>query len=327
MFSHSHVGFEIDSTVYEIAMQRVLSLVGIMLKNSWTYLPADGVDNITKERSQIPHTLTPPWITNLNSYPDDISAAICDAKMYNMDIKKSTVLSAGNGLFAQFALKAGRIIGYYWGNVHVSSPRLDQVLQSDRILQLYKYVIEDGQKKYLNIVASKRCSAGYINDPRTISQEPNAAFEESANIIFGYQLVTVRLLTDVQKGDEIFADYGQAYIIESATSSHQPQTLIPLSPMDKDVSPINVTLGSLQIRVTESSAGVNPSLSNIPSSADSSIPFNLNTCSGCGDDLKESGHRCDICQRANHPFCGLTLGEGYGSAVRCKSHGETESGN
>ena len=44
----------------------------------------------------------------------------------------------------------------------------------------------------------------------------------------------------------------------------------------------------------------------------------LRPCGGCG---KEVGpvHKCDLCNRNMHPFCGRTIGEeGYGSTVRCK---------
>jgi hypothetical protein len=40
-------------------------------------------------------------------------------------------------------------------------------------------------------------------------------------------------------------------------------------------------------------------------------------CGGCGKSVGPV-HKCDICERNMHPFCGRTIGEeGYGSAVRC----------
>lgn len=40
-------------------------------------------------------------------------------------------------------------------------------------------------------------------------------------------------------------------------------------------------------------------------------------CGGCGNSVGPV-HKCDICERNMHPFCGRTIGEeGYGSAVRC----------
>jgi len=47
------------------------------------------------------------------------------------------------------------------------------------------------------------------------------------------------------------------------------------------------------------------------------ILSSLTICGGCGD---EAGpvHRCDMCFRHMHPFCGRTIGEeGYGAPVRC----------
>jgi hypothetical protein len=42
-----------------------------------------------------------------------------------------------------------------------------------------------------------------------------------------------------------------------------------------------------------------------------------NGCGGCGKPVGPV-HKCDICSRNMHPFCGRTIGEeGYGSAVRC----------
>jgi hypothetical protein len=44
----------------------------------------------------------------------------------------------------------------------------------------------------------------------------------------------------------------------------------------------------------------------------------LSACGGCGLPVAPV-HKCDMCQRSMHPFCGRTIGEeGYGSTVRCK---------
>jgi len=44
----------------------------------------------------------------------------------------------------------------------------------------------------------------------------------------------------------------------------------------------------------------------------------LSACGGCGLPVGPV-HKCDMCQRNMHPFCGRTIGEeGHGSMVRCK---------
>ena len=44
----------------------------------------------------------------------------------------------------------------------------------------------------------------------------------------------------------------------------------------------------------------------------------LTLCGGCGQKVGPA-HKCDICKRNMHPFCGREIGEeGYGSTVRCK---------
>jgi hypothetical protein len=43
----------------------------------------------------------------------------------------------------------------------------------------------------------------------------------------------------------------------------------------------------------------------------------MGPCGGCGNSVGPV-HKCDICKRNMHPFCGRTIGqEGYGSTVRC----------
>jgi hypothetical protein len=43
----------------------------------------------------------------------------------------------------------------------------------------------------------------------------------------------------------------------------------------------------------------------------------LSPCGGCGNQVGPV-HKCDICFRNMHPFCGRTIGEeGHGSIVRC----------
>ena len=43
----------------------------------------------------------------------------------------------------------------------------------------------------------------------------------------------------------------------------------------------------------------------------------LRPCGGCGNQVGPV-HKCDVCFRNMHPFCGRTIGEeGYGSTVRC----------
>jgi hypothetical protein len=52
----------------------------------------------------------------------------------------------------------------------------------------------------------------------------------------------------------------------------------------------------------------------------SELPIGKNDMSPCGGCGRPVGpvHKCDLCKRNMHPFCGRTIGEeGYGSAVRC----------
>ena len=42
-----------------------------------------------------------------------------------------------------------------------------------------------------------------------------------------------------------------------------------------------------------------------------------NTCSWCNEDTSSVSHRCDLCGRRNHVFCGIVMDEGFGGSVRC----------
>lgn len=43
-------------------------------------------------------------------------------------------------------------------------------------------------------------------------------------------------------------------------------------------------------------------------------------CATCGEGPIGDAHTCDICNKPNHPFCGIQIdGEGYGQTVRCRT--------
>jgi hypothetical protein len=39
-------------------------------------------------------------------------------------------------------------------------------------------------------------------------------------------------------------------------------------------------------------------------------------CAGCDEDASSVSHKCDVCGRANHVFCGVPICEGFGGTVR-----------
>lgn len=53
--------------------------------------------------------------------------------------------------------------------------------------------------------------------------------------------------------------------------------------------------------------------------ADAKTSLDLNTCCACKRDTSTVSHRCDVCGRRNHPFCGIPLAEGYSAPVRCNA--------
>lgn len=48
----------------------------------------------------------------------------------------------------------------------------------------------------------------------------------------------------------------------------------------------------------------------------------MKVCGTCGEDASSVSHKCDICGRPNHVFCGVPLSEGYVQSVRCRSCSE-----
>mgnify|MGYP001810512301 CR=1 FL=1 len=55
-----------------------------------------------------------------------------------------------------------------------------------------------------------------------------------------------------------------------------------------------------------------------PKRSRASTSDSLSPCGGCGQPVSPV-HKCDLCYRSMHPFCGRTIGEeGHGSSVRCK---------
>ena len=168
---------------------------------------------------KIPEETFPTNYDKLSVMPSDLEAANLDAALFNLVIKKSTIESAGKGLFAKIGMLKGTNIGYYWGKIFVAD-RLEAKVLNDRILQLDKFVIgDDGLKRNLFVVACRKCAAGYANDPRTIKTPANAYFEEYGSLDLGYQMVALILLDEVEAGEEIFADYGPMYHITSTPMS------------------------------------------------------------------------------------------------------------
>mgnify|MGYP001557782212 FL=1 len=294
--SRKYIGFETNDTRYELGVERLLRKVGLLLEQGQLYAFPELTSDLTK--APIPEEFYPPDIQKLKACGCDLDGANLDARSFNMVIKKSNIQGADLGLFTTVEMKPGTIIGYYWGrNVLADSAELEAYRKSDRILSLYKYQIgEDSKKRHVHIVASKLCSSSYANDPRTIRppHSPNAYFDERGSIALGYQLVPLVVLEPLVAEDEIYVDYGRSFAIVDLGCEVTPQAEVAATEI-----------------VAELPAATVPPPETIA---------NDDACSGCGESLKDGGHKCDICGRANHPWCGTILGEGHGAGVRCLKH-------
>lgn len=303
-----YIGFETNETRYDLGVERLFQRVEMLLNQGQLFAFPEWTSDLTK--GDIPLECYPPNIHVLKQCKSELEGAIIDARGFNLEIRKSNITGADFGLFTTTEMKAGTIIGYYWGRIVVADDsEIEVYKRSDRILSLHKFQLgPNGRKRHLRIIGSKLCAASYANDPRTIRPVhwPNAYFDERGTISLGYQLVPFILFEDVDAGKEVYVDYGSGFSVVDLGCEVTPQ----------------IVDASADQQVAGDSATVPPAVTigNVETTVEKLVEED--TCGGCGESLKDGSHKCDICGRPNHPWCGMKMGEGHGEPVRCRNHGD-----
>lgn len=128
-------------------------------------------------------------------------------------IEKSSIPSCGDGLFTSIAIKRGERICNYGGRL-IGSKEFDEILasvkQGDYNMEDANYYISLSSGLILDSSASS-CFGRYANDAEGHTQVK--CYKNNAKITEGEDKISAYLeaLTDIPKGGEVFASYGESY--------------------------------------------------------------------------------------------------------------------
>jgi hypothetical protein len=175
---------------------------------------------------------------------EDVSPAVLralDCMHFNVTVKPSLIIGAGDGLFATRAFAIGERIGWYNGtHVYRDLSKGDYSLvrlYGPRVLwctveRFRKYGLQLSEKindQTVFIVPPEYCSATMINDPRSC-QGDQTLNKRVANVAFQQSTVTKETLVDpfvvevitlrsIDENEELLIDYGSSFTAWSSTAS------------------------------------------------------------------------------------------------------------
>ena len=131
-----------------------------------------------------------------------------DSDYFLLEIKPSTIVNAGIGLFAKADLPAGIIVAEYRGTIFLKETKSKTVSFSDKSINLNEdcFILGDN------------CAACYINDIVNLEESKkgkklilhsdkkyNCRFSKSHHKLF------VITTDEIKEGDELFIGYGEQY--------------------------------------------------------------------------------------------------------------------
>lgn len=117
---------------------------------------------------------------------------------YGVRVAPSTIVGAGNGVFAVVALPAKRVLGWYRG-VLLTQAQFDALYGTAHPT----YVLEVGTGKFVDAVdPAHRNWTAMVNDARGTGRRPNCVFTAAGS------LKTTR---PIKAGEELFISYGAGY--------------------------------------------------------------------------------------------------------------------
>ena len=187
------------------------------------------------------------WKIALDGIPTQALRAM-EAGALGLSVKPSTIKheKAGCGVFAEKSFAEGALVGHYYGtfvygNLGSSSSSVKSYgegclsVTKNQFLKYaanctHEFTTSDGIKKKCWVVAAPWCVTRYINDcnylpgdksSRTEKQKnrriQNCMFVQNKNLntdeaVTSYQLLEVRTLVPIARGDEFFLDYGEDHI-------------------------------------------------------------------------------------------------------------------
>ena len=209
--------------VYSCLPKHIIDFLGILLGNL----------RLGRDLGKVP---VDRWPVEVQEKLEDVCPKVLraiDCAHFGLCVKPSTILSAGEGVFAGRTFRAGERVGWYNGTILYrdlsTGNHPDGKLYGPRFLscsvarfKMYALQIEptlDGLPVFL--VPGEFCSATKINDPRASSQEQGAALRK-ANVIFREGpvaketvvnpfIVEIVALRDIRVDEELFVDYGPTF--------------------------------------------------------------------------------------------------------------------
>ena len=129
-------------------------------------------------------------------------------------VKKSNIKNAGLGVFANMFLEKGTFLGYYKGKVYqadnLTDKELDFLDESAYVMAIYGDKGDDEQiTKYVDSSDTNKHVSNwtrYINGAKYKKDKPNVQFTQKISRMH------IETLRDIEKGEELIADYGPGYI-------------------------------------------------------------------------------------------------------------------
>ena len=169
---------------------------------------------------------------------NDGSLLAREAEELGLEMRKSQIENAGNGVFTTRAFKCGDHIACFWGHIVYGELSLRDG-ENDRTLYggIEFGVTYEKWRNYawdlsrlqgdssIRIAPSSQCVAGYINDCRILrgavmtserheGLDHNVACLELESTVartIDPEILTFEALRDIEVGEELFVDYGRDY--------------------------------------------------------------------------------------------------------------------
>ena len=165
--------------------------------------------------ASVPSSNAPPYLSEYaQQCSDDISIAILEGtSKFSVTIRKSSCRGFGLGVFALVGIKAGNIVGFYWGKIEALPEPPDASDPPDeRIYETLKYRVVDRKFWKFYIFGSTQCCGTYINDPAGTMCSANCRWEEKTLVpTIRFDYVKVVATEDIEEGQELFVEYGEHF--------------------------------------------------------------------------------------------------------------------
>lgn len=116
-----------------------------------------------------------------------------------LNVKKSNIKNAGNGLYSVQNIPKDTMIGFYKGNILFGNNKITD------------YSFEISPKYFIDASEFPRCYIAMINDAQNSQFVNNCEFRMIENKIKKNNKICLYSIKDIKKGDELFASYGEEY--------------------------------------------------------------------------------------------------------------------